>query len=398
MNLEGLFKTRLANHQKRLAKYLRYVFNDHFVLVLMIALGGIGLSYAQFIQTLSFTHDQTTLVLIGIIAILSCLTLFGKLALLIQPADKHFLSTLENDWKPYIHKSLVYSLCLPSFIAICTVGILYPLFLKMNVVVSFVLCIVMILLKYVDLLRQVWLLKQNRPLKQWQSVVAMMLSSGIVFSLYFFVNIWASVVCVGLFIGIMQYSLQKDTALYYWEYIVDTEIKRMNQIYRLLQLFIDVPIFEETVKRRPYLDKCFTKTTRLYYYLYERAFLRGKAELSMSMQLMGMTILLRYLFSNVYLYSGILVCMLFLTGYQLLPMYQHFSGHILLEIAPYTKDEKKRDFQAFLKKILMVQLLVASVLSMLIAFDIRLMIGILIGIVFIYIIFPLYVQRKLDKI
>ncbi|WP_279403917.1 ABC transporter permease [Secundilactobacillus kimchicus] len=50
--MTGLFNTRLKRHLKEMFKYLRLVFNDHFVFALLIMLGGLGLAYSNALKTL----------------------------------------------------------------------------------------------------------------------------------------------------------------------------------------------------------------------------------------------------------------------------------------------------------------------------------------------------------
>ncbi|MCC9085083.1 ABC transporter permease [Enterococcus faecium] len=41
--MSSFFQKRLARHQKKMMKYMRYVLNDHFVLVCLFLIGGVGL-------------------------------------------------------------------------------------------------------------------------------------------------------------------------------------------------------------------------------------------------------------------------------------------------------------------------------------------------------------------
>ena len=50
--MEELFQRRLQLHQKQMMRYLRYVFNDHFVLACTFLLGGIGLYYSDLVKKL----------------------------------------------------------------------------------------------------------------------------------------------------------------------------------------------------------------------------------------------------------------------------------------------------------------------------------------------------------
>jgi Predicted ABC-type exoprotein transport system, permease component len=46
--MNEIWKKRRASYQKMLLKYLRYVFNDHFVIALLFLFGAFGLSYSNF--------------------------------------------------------------------------------------------------------------------------------------------------------------------------------------------------------------------------------------------------------------------------------------------------------------------------------------------------------------
>lgn len=50
--MSSFFQKRLARHQKKMMKYMRYVLNDHFVLVCLFLIGGVGLYYSNWLKTL----------------------------------------------------------------------------------------------------------------------------------------------------------------------------------------------------------------------------------------------------------------------------------------------------------------------------------------------------------
>ena len=51
MALNKLFMQRFARNQRTNLKYLRLLFNDHFIVFLMIAIGGLLLAYRQLFVT-----------------------------------------------------------------------------------------------------------------------------------------------------------------------------------------------------------------------------------------------------------------------------------------------------------------------------------------------------------
>ncbi|MEL5940452.1 ABC transporter permease, partial [Tetragenococcus halophilus] len=49
--MKAFFQARLKKHQKRILRYMKYVLNDHFVLMMTFLLGGIGFYYSNWLKT-----------------------------------------------------------------------------------------------------------------------------------------------------------------------------------------------------------------------------------------------------------------------------------------------------------------------------------------------------------
>lgn len=89
-------------------KYLRYVFNDHFVLVLMFLLGFLAYQYAAFQK-----YAQNWLPGYLIAVVVSILILFiGQLATFVEPADQQFLLAKERAVQAYLKSSIKRSMIL----------------------------------------------------------------------------------------------------------------------------------------------------------------------------------------------------------------------------------------------------------------------------------------------
>lgn len=48
--MNNFFKHRLGLHFKEMTRYLKYVFNDFFVIALMFFIGALGLVYSNFLK------------------------------------------------------------------------------------------------------------------------------------------------------------------------------------------------------------------------------------------------------------------------------------------------------------------------------------------------------------
>ena len=106
------FSQRLSRHFKKMSKYLRYILNDHFVLVCMFLLGGLGLYYSQLLKELprDFVWGRP-LILLGWLLLIQV----GKLATLTEEPDKVFLLPKEKQ------------LLLPIVVSFLGSGLLMPL-------------------------------------------------------------------------------------------------------------------------------------------------------------------------------------------------------------------------------------------------------------------------------
>ncbi len=108
------FSQRLSRHFKKMSKYLRYILNDHFVLVCMFLLGGLGLYYSQLLKELprDFVWGRP-LILLGWLLLIQV----GKLATLTEEPDKVFLLPKEKQFAAYLKRALRYSLLLPIVVS-----------------------------------------------------------------------------------------------------------------------------------------------------------------------------------------------------------------------------------------------------------------------------------------
>ncbi len=91
--MKELFQQRRLDFLNRCSKYLRYVLNDHFVLVLMVLLGFLSLQYRQLL--LSFPENPLPIVF-AVIAISLLVLVSGRIATYLEEADQIFLLTKEK--------------------------------------------------------------------------------------------------------------------------------------------------------------------------------------------------------------------------------------------------------------------------------------------------------------
>lgn len=355
--MDKFFQQRLARHQKKMMKYLRYVFNDHFVLVCLFLLGGTGLYYSNWIKTLPADFSLGGL----IVAVFWFFCLFaGKFATLAEPADLVFLLPKEKEMKSYLKRGLRYSMILPAVFLILTGGFAMPL-----IVVStgnpfslyFVYLIMLFCLKISEFQVR-WAALSRMPeksLKMWRGIWIGTTFAVLLIALY--LSVWAGVGAAVIQMLVFYWTLQKNnTASLNWEKMVKQEESRLYQIYRFINLFTDVPEVTARVKRKKYFDfllnRIDTTHQNTYFYLYTRRFLRGSEFSGLYFRLLVIGALLSAVIAEVYISLIIGSLFLYLIGFQLLPLYNQFQYMTMTRIYPVAAAQKEKAVKKLLSIIL----------------------------------------------
>lgn len=123
MSFDDLLIKRRKKYFSKLSRYAKYVFNDHFVLVLVFLLGALAYQYSELLKTWS---DQLVIGKIVWIIALSFAVFFGKLLTLAEAADQVFLVVKEEEWQTYIKASKKRSMVLPTTFLLLLLGMAMP--------------------------------------------------------------------------------------------------------------------------------------------------------------------------------------------------------------------------------------------------------------------------------
>jgi ABC-2 type transport system permease protein len=347
--MNDLFYKRRSQHFAQMNKYLRYVLNDHFVLVCFFLLGGIVYYYLETLKTLpqGFWPGKISLPIIFALH-----NLFGRLATLIKEADKVFLLPKEKKFAKYFHQAINYSLIMPTVIAVFLVGILMPLMIvsmKATWISFTCVSLVLFLFKRVDMIIQFSAFLQNGVAFSKKS--SFLVISFIIRLLTFYIGVFISPVVMLLLVGIIALSVEIylrnliNIFTLNWDLLIDKEKARVHRIYRFFSLFTDVPEIATKVKRRKYFDGMLKKIKPVhentFLYLYWRTFLRGTeySGLVLRLSVIGC---LGLIFINQPVISLLVASLFFyLIGFQLLPMYSSYDYMQMTKLYPVTIKEKQ---------------------------------------------------------
>lgn len=360
--MKELFHQRLNRHQKQMMRYLRYVFNDHFVLACTFLLGGVGLYYSNLVKQLPSDFLPGKLLVIAVLVLVLHL---GNFVSLTKPADVVFLLPKEKEMRSYLEGGFRYSLLLPFVSLVLLGGFMMPLY-----VVSaagqfsdfFPLVLGLWGLKVAHLqLKRYRLFQNSQEANKWYGF--WLAFSVLALALAVFVNPWV-VLPAGIGIAVVYYQLlwKNVQQPLDWNKMIQLESNRLQRIYRFINLFTDVPQVAASVKRRKYLDGLLTKIPKdqghTYLYLYARRMLRGSEFSGLYLRLVVIGGLLLYFVNEIWFSVGLGALFLYLIGFQLVPLYNQFQYMVMTQLYPVPSQQKTKA----LRQLLLVLLLVAAVI------------------------------------
>ena len=330
MNSAELFETRVRKYQKKSMKYMRYVLNDHFLIVLFFLFGFIMVQYSSWIQSIRVLE----LPLLGLLgALLAGVPFFGGVATLLEPADGIFLSVVGQDFKVYLQKAIRRSWMLPILVMLAATGIIFPIVAQaFGTNLSMFVKLFLLQVFFKDLLFRCTKYAYRGVLHfTWMEKLGIYMIAVVNF---FGMFLWISegwsmvllVIPVLLSIFVEQYY-GKAAFVYQFDKMIEMELERQQRIYRLFALFVDVPMLHKPhAHRRTYLDGVLKMLVGNqpsgHRYLVSRTVIRTSQYMSLLLQLAVVSFVVA-LFSQPYYWNFIVNALLMmLLGFQLVGVIQ----------------------------------------------------------------------------
>ncbi|MGQ7727953.1 MULTISPECIES: ABC transporter permease EcsB [unclassified Bacillus (in: firmicutes)] len=392
MNSTALWKERFRQFLKEVRTYSKYVFNDHLKFIFVFIIGAGAYYYQQWLQTLttSFPTALVMAVLIGLV-----LTA-GSIQTLLKEADLVYLLPVEEKLKPYFTKAFLFTFMIQLYIIAIVAAALAPLYfqqMKQTGAGYIWIVLAFVIVKAWNLFvawEKSFLTDQNIQRADW--FIRFILNGLFV---YFLVErtsvlfIGGIVLLMVLYLAIIH-QMVKGKPLN-WEYLISEEGKKMMLLYRIANMFVDVPALKERVSRRKWLDFILSiiGEKRTYLYLYTRTFLRSGNYFGLYVRLLALGGVILYFIP--FLYGRFIVSLIFLylIGYQLLTLWKHHRMKIWLDLYPVGGEEKKKDFLTLLNAILITGSVIFTIIFALATKDfmmtgILLIVSILFSIGFVY--------------
>ena len=359
--MNNLWKKRLNLYLKRMIKYYRYVFNDHFVIALLFLLGGISYTYSNFIKSLNVDLSYPWAKPVVIIVLLVMLQ-FGKVGTLIDEPDKVFLLPQEKGMREYLMRAKKRAWVSNSVIQIVVWIVLLPFIyygVHLNLVESIILLLSQVALK----VAQVNLFFIRAFEAKYQAGKYSLILNYVVPLIVYTLGLYASIYfALGITVGLILYlkSLPKNQIIQ-WNYLIDVEKLRLMRKYSFFNLFTDVPQVKKKAKRRKYLDWLIPKFKNVYGYLFIRAIIRNGEYSGLYIRLTVIEFIVLLFIPKFWLSLVIGMLFIYLIGFQMLPLYKYFDDNVFVHLYPLETNSKGKEFKSILLALLIINAFLATI-------------------------------------
>ncbi|WP_161877815.1 ABC transporter permease [Alkalibacterium sp. MB6] len=398
MTTDHLFKRRRQVYYKKLGKYLKYVLNDHFVLALLLLFGALGFTYSEYVETVNLGAVLPRLVLLVIL--IGVLTI-GRVRTLIEPADSVFLLPLEEELEAVMKGNLVFSVSFFS-IFMMLVGFMSLPLLTVTLAITQAEAVMWVVTLVCWKASQLMSLYNEGKQKDYvvlrQSFI-FLASMGLIISLFLSIVV-GFVLSVATVLGLIWFSFYYEkTTRWDFEYLIESESKRVNSLYRLLNLFVETPYHSNKVRRFKWLDGLFssrfTDASPTIFYL-ARVFIRNTSFSGLYLRLTVIGGIVIVFTDSLIINLLISILFLYLIGFQLLPLNQMIQQSITFRLYPLSNKLRERAIQ----QLLLYLLLAAGLVFFLLALNsgvVEATVLVLINLVFILGFIYVYVPKRLRK-
>ncbi|KAF0818006.1 MULTISPECIES: ABC transporter permease [unclassified Cytobacillus] len=399
-NEKQLWKERFGRTFKELSRYLRYIFNGHIVIVMLFLLGTAAFYYQEWIKTLP--NDFPAAVIMA--AILALIVTYSPIYTFFSEADKIFLLPLEDRLSGYFIRSLLVSFFVHAYLLVLGLGVFIPLYAAVNdgnfkLFLPFLM--ILLTLKIINLLIR-WKIQYYIETSVHLLDACVRYAVNAVF-LYFLFSGASTIFILApgvlLILLYLFFSMKSRNKGLKWEYLIEQEERRMTSFYRLANMFTDVPKLKDRVKRRKWLDWLLSgipfRQDATFKNLYVRTFLRSGDYFGLFIRLTligaGAIYLISYGMGQIVLVPLIM----YLTGFQLVPLWNHYQDKLWVNLYPVKADIKEKSFKQLLTGILYVQALILSLAVMAKGGWLASLLALAAGVLFAYVYTHFYIQKRL---
>ncbi|OLP63653.1 hypothetical protein BACPU_30150 [Bacillus pumilus] len=399
---QTIWASRLEEYVQETRKYLKYMFNDHLVIVLIFFLAGGASWYSQWLKNIPSQFPSFWVMAV----VFSFILTSSYVRTLIKEADLVFLLPLEGKMEPYLKRAFNFSFISQLFPLIAASIIALPLYSAVSsgdLMLYVLIFAQMILIKALNTAIQ-WRITyfQGKHVRRLDVALRFILNTLLVLSVLKAAYVFAIVLYILYAIYLIYLTNAVKKQPFQWELHITDELKRKQRFYRLANLFTDVPHLKKQVKRRVYMDWLLQfvpyEQRNTFSYMYVRAFLRSN-------DYFGLVLRLTVVFVLIILYTGatewigalLVLFTVFITGVQLVPLTKHFAHLSLQALYPVSQKEKNRSFFVLVRNVLIIQSILLSCALLPAGGWTGSGLALLLSLAFVLVLFKPYVQSRLKK-
>lgn len=347
-----LWKERFGQTSKELSRYLRYIFNGHLVIVFMFLLGTGAYYYQDYVKSL--TPDFPAAIVMAVV--LAFLLSYSPIYTFLLEADRIFLLPLENKLTGYFRKSILVSFILQVYLILLVLALLMPMYVQVEQASFksfFLFFFVISIVKGWNLLVR-WQIQYyvEKSVYTIDSLVRYFINGLFLYFLFTDETVFMAAMAVIMCFLLFYFRKQNTDKGLKWEQLIDLEERRMTSFYRIANLFTDVPKLKDRVKRRKWLDWIFTaipfKQENSFFHLYVRTFFRAGDYFGLVIRLTLIGAGALYLISFGIGQVLLVILFLYLTGFQLLPLWNHHQNKLWVSLYPLKDEVREKSFYRLL--------------------------------------------------
>lgn len=365
--MKSIFKNRQQTNFKKNSKYLPYVFNDHFILIVIILIGYLAYLYANNLKIILQIKPFILQVLIIFLLFFELHSF--KFVTYLEKPDQNFLLPIINNINDSFVFATVYSLILPVFTFTFTAIILTPILHGINSSFNF-LSILILIFGLTILQWAIFICFQQKiygKIKDKGFLICKEIILVCTLALIFLPCDWLFLLITLTEVILLKcYDHLKPNSILQINIAISEEEKRQSRILRLFSLFIDLPNKQIPVKRRKYLD-FFKKFNSNLQNLFLLTFLRSGNYLGLFLRILIINYIVNFFVKDFIVAIVINFTLLYLLLFQLIPIYQQTIDNIYINIFPIAKLKWQRFFRNWLNKVGYIYILLNVIIMILVS-------------------------------
>ena len=400
-NATSLFKERLRAHIKLLNRYLRYIFNGHFMIAILFIIVSLAVYYQAWLAEVPASFPAAPVIAV----LFTIVVLYNPIQSFLKEPDKVFLIVKEEEMNRYFLYSLLYNYSLQLYVVIFVVAAVGPLYFEFypetNTLLSILMIVVILLIKGWNLaLRWRSLQIDNQTFVFIERIVRAGLTFLLFYSLLNFEYLFAVGVVYLVYINVVYLYMKKNHRLN-WERLIANDAQRLAKFYRFVSLFAEVPHVKSRLRKRRFLTKIVSKQTAFnqassFTYLYRLTFLRSGDYFSLFIRLTVLAIIVIVFVTNVWVKLALAILFMYMTSFQLHTLFYHYRTNVWIDLYPLNPKDKKSAFLSLMMQLSQVQALILALSFLGLGEWLLSVIMLLAGSIFNLIFNQLYTKKKID--